>query len=184
MAFQADSSRVLIEQALRTAMENLLIESVDGCPVAVRIHRRERFPQNDEEDEALSTVNDPVVGPASPITSIIEIGIPTFDEKNDTDEEATQIDFTYPITFDFQAIDEWIGSVSAMAFTNSHDLVTAICMEVSRHFKESRTFGGMTNVIHDLLQQVSAVITQDEESGGRWHSITWMVTIHVKHFKG
>lgn len=168
-----------MEQNLRSKVRDTIVSAVDGSQVPVKVHIREQFPDLDEEDAALSTSPDPITGSDQPRTSVIEIGIPTYREFNDDDDKSTQIDFTFPIHFDFEAVQKW--DKEGLPFDNSHDLCIALCLSVSEHFKDSREL--LVNATHDLLQQVSAVVATDDKDGGSWHSIDWELTIHVRHFK-
>lgn len=182
MPTQLPPDRILAEKALRTSIKQRITDGVQGFQMGVLIYEVERFPESDKEDLSLSTVADPLTGvdstgrPRQPRTSIIEIGIPTFNEKAHTSDAGTVLTLTYPITFNMDAVDFW--DKPELQFKNSSDLIIAMCMKISKEFKDHIDLGYL-NVVHEYLQQVSAVSPRDPESGGKWHTIDWSLTVNV-----
>jgi hypothetical protein len=174
MATQLPPDEVQMEQALRAAIRDTLM-SVALIPANAKIHLRERFPENDDRDIELTTMPDKVV-PANRVVSVIQIGIPTVEEAEYTGDECTQLNFTYPISFDMQVVDEWDNPGATLEFTNSQDLFTAIYMRARRAFKKNRTLG-YVNCAHEYLQQPSAVTVEDEDTKARLHVADWSLTV-------
>lgn len=173
MATALPQDEVLIDQTLVNKMVDTF-QSVDVVADYVMVHGRERFPDTDDEDIELSTVPDLVV-PNKRRTSIIQIGIPTVEELEYTGDSCTQLNFTYPITFDLEVVDLW--NDPTLPFTNSRDLAMRVYMKSRRAFKANRTFG-YDNCVHLYLQQEHATSTPvDEESGGQLHVADWSLTI-------
>lgn len=166
------SDEVELEHALVAAIRDKLL-SVPLVYQYVKIEMRERFPDSDREDELLTTIPDPVNSDIKR-TSIIEIGIPTVEEFERTSDLHTQLNFVYPIRFDFEVVDKW--NDPSLVYQNSRDLTMAIYMKSRRAFKFDRTFG-YDNCVHEYLQQEYASIVDDPETGGRMHVADWSLTI-------
>jgi hypothetical protein len=166
------SDEVAIDQALVNGMVNTLM-SVPVVATYVNVHGRERFPDSEDEDVATSTIPDLIV-PTKSRTSIIQIGIPTVEELEYTGDTCTQLNFTYPLTFDLEAVDFW--NDPTLPFTNSRDLAMQVYMRSRRAFKANRTFG-YENCVHLYLQQEHTSTPNDEESGGQLHVADWSLTI-------
>lgn len=165
------------EVAIDTDLVAAMVATFNSVPIVaqyVKVHGRERFPDTDEEDVVLSTIQDLVV-PTRRRTSIIQIGIPTVEELEYTGDHCTQLNFTYPMTFDLEAVDFW--NDPTLPFSNSRALAMAVYMKARRAFKANRTFG-YENCVHLYLQQEHATSTSaDEESGGQLHVADWSLTI-------
>jgi hypothetical protein len=162
-----------MEQAIRAKIRDVLA-TVAGIG---QIHLRERFPATDEEDVALSTVPDPVVGADTPRTNIVQIGIPTVDESEDSGDKHTALTFTYPFTYDLEVVEKW--TKEGLEFDNSSDMMIAIYLRARRAFKMTRDLG-FNRCVHEYLQQVQVGTVKDEETGGKWHAADWTLTVKVK----
>lgn len=173
MATPLPSDEILIDEALVTAIVSTFM-SVPIVAQYANVHGRERFPDTQEQDKLITTIPDPVVGDDMPRTSIIQLGIPVVEEFEYTADRHTQLNFTYPITFDLEVVDEWVDP--SLLFRNSRALAMAIYMKSRRAFKMNRTFG-YDNCVHLYLQQVNANTLTDEETGGRLHIADWSLTV-------
>lgn len=167
-------------------IEQLLVASIRDKFLAVpliaqfaKVELRERFPDSDEDDIEISTVDDPG-NSALRLTSIIQIGMPSVSESPYTSEHMTQLDFTYPITFDMGVVDEWDNSDNSLDYTSSRALFMAIYMTARAKFKESKILGSFENCEHDYLQQDNVATVEDEETGGHLHCADWTLVVHVK----
>lgn len=160
-----------MEQAIRGRIRDIL----QSVPIMGHVHVRERFPESDDEDKALTTVADPV-SDGRLMTNVVMVGIPTVEEHEYTGDGSTQLNFTYPITFDLEVVDEWVKE--GLEFKNSQDLAIAIYLRARRAFKLSRDLG-FDNCVHDYLQQVQAGTVEDEETRGKWHAVDWSLTVKV-----
>lgn len=169
---------VTLEQTVADRMVEVFL-SVPIVAQYVNVYARERFTDSDDEDLAVSTKPDPVSG--IPMTSIIQIGIPTCEELpyagNDT---CTQLNFVYPITFDLSVCDLWVDP--ALTYKNSTALAKAVYLLSRQRFKMNPDGStnrdlGFTNCVHEYLQQDSAGILEDEESEGRLHVFDWSLTV-------
>lgn len=169
---------IQIEQLLRAAIRDRFLD-VPLIAQYCKVELRERFPDSDEDDVAITTVPDPAQADLN-LTSIIQIGLPTVSEKPYTSEQQTQLDFTYPITFDLSVVDKWDNSDGGLVYTNSSSLAMAIYMLARAKFKENRELGGFQSAVHDYLQQDSAATVEDEETGGGLHAFDWSLVVHVK----
>lgn len=169
------SDPIVWEQALRQAIYETLM-SVDLIQDHVNVHKRERFPDNKEDDEQVSTVPD-LVNSDLLMTSIIQICMPTITEIEYTGDTCTKLTLTYPITFDFGVKDEWNQSNGPLEITNSSDFALAVYLKARKKFKDNRTLG-YDNVSHDYLQQDNAGTVEDEETNGRLHTADWSLTVH------
>jgi hypothetical protein len=175
---QLPADPVLLEQTLCAAIRDTLV-SVPLIAQYCKVELRERFPDSDEDDIRITTIEDPAQRDLT-LTSIIQIGMPSVTEKPYTSEKQTQLDFTYPITFDLGVVDEWNNADGALVYTNSWALAMAIYMSARAKFKENRELGGFASAVHDYLQQDSAATVEDEESGGDIHAFDWTLVVHVK----
>lgn len=174
MPTQLPADPVLFEQAIVNRIVELFLE-VPIIASMVNVHARDRFPDNEEDDINLSTVPDPV-NSELPMTSIIQIGIPSVEELEYTGDTSTQLKFTYPITFDLGVKDAWDTAGASLDFPNSRLLAMAIYMRARAHFKQNRTLG-FTNCVHEYLQQDNVETVPDEESGGRLHLADWSLVV-------
>lgn len=178
---------ITMEQAIVSAIRDIFI-SVDVGPVGnptpmpltdyANVELRERFPDSDEDDETISTVPDLAQSDLK-FTSLIQIGIPTVREKPYTSERHTQLDFTYPISFDMGVKDEWNNADGSLIYTNSRALFVAIYMRSRAKFKDDKSLG-FDNCEHDYLQQENANSVEDEETGSWLHVADWTLVVHVK----
>jgi hypothetical protein len=168
------ADEVLLEQAIVDRIRALFLE-VPLIAEMVIVHARERFPDNDEDDMELSTVPDPI-NTDMPMTSIIQIGIPTVEEKEYTGDTCTQLTFTYPISFDLAVKDVWEDSAGPLVYRNSRSLAMAIYLKARRHFKMNRDLG-FENCVHKYLQQEQAGTGGDEETGSYLHTMDWSLTV-------
>lgn len=173
MPSQLPSDEIQLEQTIVAAIRDVFM-SVPVVADYTKVEMRERFADNDEEDLAISTVPDPVTKKA--ITSIIQIGIPQVEEFEKTSDLDTQLNFTYPITFDLEVVDAWDNSDGALEFPNSRTLFMAVYMRSRRAFKNKRDLG-FNNCVHDYLQQYNAGTVVDEETGGKLHAADWSLTV-------
>lgn len=168
---------VEMEQTVRSAIYDVFM-SVPLVAQYVKVHKSERFPDSDDEDEDVSTVEDPVT--KGPMTSIIQIGLPSVSEKPYVSEQSTQLDMEYPITYDLGVRDIWKNPPAGFTFPNSSALFMAVYMRSRAKFKESKILGVFENCEHEYLQQVSANSVEDEETGGHLHAADWSLMVHVK----
>jgi len=168
------ADEIQLEQTLAGKIRDTII-AVPNLTDYVKIEARERFADNDEEDLLISTVPDQVTDRKA-ITSIIQIGIPSVEEFEKTNDLHTQLNFTYPITFDLEVVDEWDNAAGRLIYTNSRTLFMAVYMTVRRAFKNNRTLG-FNNCSHDYLQSYNAGTVTDEETGGRLHTADWSLTV-------
>lgn len=150
-----------------------------------RVETRERFPDSDESDIEISTVPDPINSDI-PMTSLIQIGIPTIAEKQYTNDKDTMLELVYPITFDLKVTDKWERALSFG--DNSSALAKAIYMQSRREFKFDHTTLvsnrdlGFENCVHNYLQQETAGIIQsdlEDDSGESLHVFDWSLTVFV-----
>lgn len=162
-----------VEQTVCAAIRDVII-TIPHLTEYVKVEMRERFADNDEEDLAISTVKDPVTGKA--ITSLIQIGIPQVEEFEKTSDLHTQLNFTYPITFDLEVVDMWDNSDGQLVYPDSRTLFMAVYMSIRRALKNKRTLG-FNNCVHDYLQQYNAGTVVDEETGGKLHAADWSLTV-------
>lgn len=171
---------VAMEQTIVSAIRDTFL-AVSLISTNVCVELRERFPDNDADDIAITTKPD-LAQPNIRMTSIIQIGIPKVTERPYTSEEYTQLDFEYPITFDMSVKDNWDDSdpLNPLEFTNSRALFMAVYMRARAKFKETKILGGFENCEHDFLQQENASTVEDEESGSLMHVADWTLVVHVK----
>lgn len=169
---------VEMEQTIVASIRDALL-SVPLISDHVCVELRERFPDNDADDIAITTKPD-LAQPSMRMTSIIQIGIPKVTEKPYTSEEYTQLTFEYPITFDMSVKDNWDNSDLGLEFTNSRALFMAVYMRARAKFKESKILGSFENCEHEFLQQENASTVEDEESGSLMHVADWTLVVHVK----
>jgi hypothetical protein len=179
---------IAMEQTIVAAIRDTFL-AVDIAPVGpgpamplsdyANVELRERFPDSDDDDITISTVPD-LAQPDLRFTSLIQIGIPTVKESPYTSEQYTQLDFTYPITFDMAVKDQWDNADASLVYTNSRALFLAIYMRSRAKFKESKILGTFENCEHDYLQQENASTVEDEETGSFLHVADWTLVVHVK----
>lgn len=174
MSTQLPPDPVMFEQTICSRIAEILL-SVDLIRDHVKVEKRDRFPDNEDADIALSTVADPVNSNLR-MTSIIQIGIPTVEEKEYTGDTCTQLNFRYPISFDLGVKDEWNTDGASLLYPNSRVFAMAVYMQARHKFKANRTLG-FDNCVHAYLQQENVGIIQDEESGGRLHSQDWSLEV-------
>lgn len=174
MPTQLPADPVLFEQAIRDKIADIFM-SVPIIAQYVKVYSRERFPDNEAKDIELSTVDDPV-NPEIPLTSIIQIGIPTVEELEYVGDTSTQLNFTYPITFDLAVKDMWMVDGVTLEFDNSSQLALMVYMRARTKFKENRTLG-FENCVHNYLQQENAGAVPDEETGSVMHAFDWSLTV-------
>lgn len=174
MPTQLPSDPIAFEQTLAGAIRDIFL-SVPLIASNVNVYARERFPDSEETDIVISTKPDPVNSELT-MTSIIQIGMPTVEELEYTGDTCTQINFTYPITFDLSVKDQWNVGGDPIQYPDSRTLAMAIYMLARAKFKQNRTLG-YENVVHNYLQQENAGIVPDEESGGRMHLADWSLVV-------
>lgn len=165
---------VQMEQTIAGTIKDILL-SVPEIADYVRVYTRERFPDNEEDDLDLSTVPDPVNDDLA-MTSIIQIGMPTVQEIEYAGNCGSQLNFSYPITFDLGVKDVWDTTGVPLLYPNSRELAMAIYMRARKAFKDNRTLG-FDNCLHEYLQQEGTGVVEDEESGGRLHVADWSLTV-------
>lgn len=166
------------EVQFENTIANRIVELFLEVPIIaqyVNVYARDRFPDSDAEDITLSTKPDPV-NTDLPMTSIIQVGIPLVEELEYTGDTCTQLNLTYPITFDLGVKDQWNVDGAPLEYDNSRALAMAVYMRARKHFKFNRTLG-FTNCVHKYLQQENAGVVPDEESGGRLHAADWSLTV-------
>lgn len=168
------ADEVLLEQALANAIKTVLI----GVQGIGKVHEVPRYPQDDEEDIALTATDDPITGATDPRTDVVMIGIPTVRESQYTQDEKTQLIFTYPITYEHQVVPSWVKA--GYEFTSSAQKVKAVYMRARRALKFNRQLG-YNNVVHNYLQQVVTGDEGDAETGGLWHSAEWSLEVIVSN---
>lgn len=168
-----------LEQVIADAIAGVFL-SVSIVAQYCKVYARERFPSSDAEDISISTVADPSNDDIR-LTSIIQIGMPTVEERPYTDENCTQLTLTYPITFDMGVKDQWDNSDNSLTYTNSRDLFMAIYLKSRRAFKEGqgKQLGNFANAIHEYLQMDFVGTVQDEETGGQFHAAEWTLVVKV-----
>lgn len=178
---------VLLETALAESIrETILKIGIPGptTPVVIpanvmpKVYSRPRFADTDEEDVKVSAIPDPVNREDRVRTHIIEVGIPVVSERPYAGWMSTVLDFTYPISYELEVVDDWDNANNALLFTNSTALFKAVYMRARRQFKLNHDLG-FENASHTYLQQVSAVTATDEETGGRLHLADWSLTVQV-----
>ncbi len=165
-----------LEQMLRAAIRDRFM-AVAIVAQYCKVELRERFPDSDKKDIAISTVPD-LVNANIPMTSIIQIGLPRVSERPYTSEQATQIDFEYPITYDLSVKDEWASN--ATPYGHSSALAMAVYMYSRAEFARDKTLAVFENCEHDYLQQENAASVEDEETGSYIHTLDWSLMVHVK----
>lgn len=168
-----------LEQVIADAIAGVFL-SVPLVAQYCKVYARERFPESDEEDIATSTVPD--LGNADlRLTSIIQVGMPTVEERPYTDENCTQLNLTYPITFDMGVKNNWANQDNSLTYTNSRDLFMAIYLKSRRAFKEGqgKQLGNFANAIHEYLQMDFVGTVQDEETGGQFHAAEWTLVVKI-----
>ena len=170
-------SAVDLELALVSAIKDTLL-SVPEISSYVQVWARDRFPDNKDDEIATSTMPD-LVNADKPMTSVIQIGIPSIYERGYTDDKHTSLDLVYPITFDLGVKDQWANQLGTVPFTDSRLMAMAIYMKARKAFKDNKTLG-FNNVEHDFLQQEGQSTVEEEETGGMIHAIDWSLTVHVK----
>lgn len=152
---------VMLETALVEAIYQTFL-SVPHLTEYVNIEKRERYPDTNEEDITVTTKPDPIV-PSIERTSLIEIGLPSVAEGQNSSDVDTQLNFIYPIKFDLQVVDQWDDVNNLLYYKNSRDLYMAVYMVSRRAFKNDRTMG-YNNCEHQYLQQVQVNTAQEEET--------------------
>lgn len=172
------SDEILIESTIAGLIKDVIDSVVKPAGVesfrVAQVYSIMRFPDSDTEDEQITTVYDPVTN--QEITSVIEVGVPLVEELEYAGDIHTQLNFTYPITFDMKVFEG--RAKDGVIYDNSNSLVKAIYMKSRRAFKNNRTFG-YDNCVHNYLQQVSAVIIEDEDTGGSLHAIDWSIEVQA-----
>lgn len=174
MASPLPSDEIQLWQAVVTAIRDTFY-AVPIIASYVNVQTRERYPSSDEEDIRVSTIDDFVAGDRVKRTSLLEIGIPTVEELEYTGDKCTQLNFTFPITFSLEVVDNW--DVNDSTFRNSADLFMAVYLKGRRALKNNRTLG-YDNCVHNYLQQENAGTVEDEETGGRLHIGDWALTVN------
>lgn len=169
---------VQIEQLLVSAIRDTFL-NVPLISQYAKVELRERFPDSDEDDVAITTVDDPSNSDVR-FTSIIQIGMPTVKEVPYTSEQYTQLTFEYPISFDMDVRDEWDNSDNSLDYTNSRALFMAIYMKARAEFAKSKIVGTFENAEHEYLQQESVATVRDDETDSYVHAGDWALTVHVK----
>ena len=165
---------VVLEQTIVGAIKDVFL-GVPHLEEYVRVYERERYPETDVEDLAISALPDPI-SDGKARTSIIQIGIPTVEEFEKTSDSDTQLNFVYPITFDLEVVDEWDNSTGLLYYTNSRMLFMAVYMQSRRAFKNKRDLG-FRRCVHEYLQLSNVSLIEDEESGGKLHVADWSLTV-------
>lgn len=170
------------EQMLWNALCDKIYNKFIGIPHLtsyVKVEKRERFPETEQEDIDVSTVPDQIILNKKR-TGLIQIGIPTVEEFENTSDVDTQLNFTVPMTLDLEVVDSWDDKNNILWYKNSADIVMALYMTSRRAFKNDRTFG-YNNCEAEYLQQVNTgTLVYDEETGGRLHTIDWSLTIKCR----
>lgn len=174
---------ILMEQTIRAKIRDILLSAPLVAQYA-NVSIRGRFPDNEADDISISTKPRPDQ-PSMKMTSLIQIHIPSVNEFEYGGDTSTQLDFTYPITFDMSVTDEWDNSDSGLVYTNSSDLFTAMYMQARQYFKRdpvslvNNRQLGFKNCVHDYLQQNDVGEVEDAESGGLLHTADWSLVVHV-----
>lgn len=169
---------VELELALVSAIKDTFL-SVDIISQYVRVWPRDRYPDNDLQEAAVSQMPD-LVNADVPMTSIIQIGIPSVVENKYTSDTHTSLTFNYPISFDLKVKDEWANQLGSVPFADSRLMVMAVYMKARKAFKANITLG-FNNVEHEYLQQEGqTTVEEDDSRGGLIHAIDWSLTVHVK----
>lgn len=175
---------VQLERTIAGAIASILGQvtfSDNVTPMFPHIHTRERFPANDDEDEALFGANDPVVGDKRLITNAVEIGLPGVGEDEYTSDEDTNLTLTYPITWSLGVVDKW--AKPGFDFNSSGEMAIGGYMRARRKFKQARDLGlGQPgqNVVHYYLQQDGPpqTITNDKGEAVE-HLMEWSLQVTV-----
>lgn len=172
------TDEVALEQALAARIRDELLAVPIIDTYIKNVYVEERYPDNEEEDITISTVDDQVVGSRVKRTSIIEIGLPQVEEFEYTNDQNTQLNFIYPITFNYEVVDRWKDPNDVLEYKSSRALVMAVYMRARKALKRNRTLG-FEKCVHDYLQQVDAgTVADDDETGGRLHVLEWSLTVH------
>lgn len=169
---------VQIEQQIVSAIRDTLL-NVPLISQYAKVELRERFPDSDEDDIAITTIDDPSNSNVR-FVSIIQIGMPSVREIQYVSETYTQLTFEYPISFDMDVRDEWDNSDNSLEYTNSRALFMAIYMRARGEFAKSKEVGGFSNSEHEYLQQESVATVRDDETDSYVHAADWALTVHVK----
>jgi hypothetical protein len=164
---------VALELAIATRIQQILL-GVDGIG---QVHLRPRYPQDDIEDLALSTVPDPVNGEDRPFTNVIELGIPSVGPIPYTDDDHIKIVFTYPITFALGVVDAWDDPDDTLAFKSSAAMFIGVYLRACAELAKNRTLGYL-KVEHEHLQQVHAGDVPNDEGEAQWHNADWSLTVN------
>lgn len=183
MPTELPGNRILIESLIATAIKTTIESIVGNNPDQIPANQmpivwtRNRFPDSDEEDIQVTTRPNPVM-PSQLLTSVIEIGVPTVEESAYTGYESTQLEFTYPIGYEQQLVDQFNDPTNVCRFKNTRDLVMAVFMLAGGAIKRNFNLG-YTNVSHKYLQQVSSVTIEDDKSSDKAHIQDWSLTVQV-----
>jgi hypothetical protein len=170
-------NEVELERWLSNAIKTLL-ETVSSVG---QVHVTERYASNEEEDEALFTTPDPVLGDKMPLTNVIEIGIPAIGEDEYTSDTNTKLTLTYPVTYNLGVVDSW--NKPDFEFHSSAEMFIGTYMRARRKFKESRDLGLGSNVTHYFLQQHSVTTIQNEKGEAVEHEAEWSLTVTISGIK-
>lgn len=166
---------VALLEALREAIRLVLTR----VPPLGQIHGRNRYPSSDPEDDALSTVPDPLTGPTKPFTNVVQIGFPTVRaDPYSAQDNKVQLILNFPITFDLGVVDEWADKNGRLPYKSSAQMFDAAYMLALREFARVRHLG-YKNVEHQHLQREGAGDVIDENEEAQNHSGDWALVVIV-----
>jgi hypothetical protein len=170
----------LDEVQLERAIANKIVALLLTVPHVEHAYATEIFPEDDEEDEALTAVNDPVAGDKAKYTNFIEVSIPAVHEQEYTSDTNTQLTFVYPIIFTVGVVPKW--AKADFEFTSSAQLFIATYMRARKLFKENRTLG-FKHTVSGYLQQEHAGTVTNEQGEAESFSADWSLTVIVTGVK-
>lgn len=166
------SDLVGAEKAIRGAIRNIIA----GIPYMGNAYDVERWPETDNEEEAVTTVPDPV-SEALRHTNCFEIGVPDVGVTEFTGDKCVSIRLAYPLSYTLGVQDSWASP--DFPFANSSDMFIAMYFNALRALAQKRTLG-FANVFCELLQQPNAGTLANERGEALSHVADWLLVVTVK----
>jgi len=162
-------------------MERALVGRVQfilaNLPFVGPVHLTERWPETADEDEVLTTTNDPVAEAGPRLTNYMEIGIPTAPTSDYSGEDGVRIVFTYPISYTLGVRDHW--EKAGFPYTSSSEMFIGTFLRALVALAQDRTLGYF-NVWAEHLSMVNSGTLTNEEGEAVEHYADWELTIAVE----
>ena len=177
MPTQLPPDPVQMINALKNAIKGVIDSITISDDFRPKVWARERFTDSDEEDKEIAATPDPVSDDLW-ITNIVQVGIPTVEERPYTGDTMTQFELVFPIIYEFEVRDLWDNGDNLLEFDNSTAVVEAVYWRARRKFKDFRDLG-FENCVHEYLQRPITVNVTDEDTGGKLHVHDWSLTVKI-----